>query len=108
MRVACDGKWYVLSFHFPDGATYTGTRRVAYYPVTAEGFKARLLVRKVFEAGKLFRIGTSVTTGATDVVVFGGVHLKTHKAGGSANHGYPDPTWYQRLVSECAAINITV
>jgi len=37
----------------------------------------------------MFTIGTSVTTGMKDVVVWNGIHHKTSMKGGAANYGYP-------------------
>ena len=56
----------------------------------------------------MFRVGTSVTTGKENQVVYGGVHIKTKRDGGAAVHGWPDPTYFERLAGECYAQGITL
>ena len=52
-----------------------------------------------FESGKMFPIGTSMTTGLTDTVTYGSIHLKSAKRGGQAVHGWPDVAYF-RIVNE--------
>jgi len=92
--------------HPKPGQRYSGTERVAYLPNSEQGKKAAELLKKVFLAGKMFIIGTSVTSGKEDTVVYGGVHIKTKTSGGATNHGWPDPTYFERLMSECYAQGI--
>ena len=47
-------------------------------------------------------MGTSVTTGATNVVVWNGIHHKTNTQGGPSFFGYPDPTYFNRVKLELA------
>ena len=106
----------VLRYSFPDGVQgpqhpspglrYTGTNRTAYLPNTAEGAQALALLKKAFTMGKMFRIGQSVTTGRTNTVVYGGLHIKTNVSGGASKHGYPDEDFLMRLISECAVQGI--
>jgi len=49
-----------------------------------------------------------VTTGQSDVVVWGGVHQKTSPRGGAHNHGWPDETYFDRLTSEAAAKGVQI
>ena len=35
-----------------------------------------------------------------------GIHQKTNLTGGTARHGYPDPTYFDRLKQECASRGI--
>ena len=53
------------------------------------------------------QVGTSVTTGQQNVVIWSGVHQKTSTSGGAANHGWPDKGHFDRLKQECATIGIT-
>lgn len=46
-------------------------------------------------------MGTSVTTGQTNCVVWN-VHHKTNTHGGSSSFGYPDPTYLNRVKLELA------
>jgi len=72
--------------HYHPGQTYAGTSRNAYLPDTAEGRKAMRLLIKAFQAGILFRVGQSVTTGSHNQTVWGGVHQKSTTSGGTAAH----------------------
>ena len=51
-----------------------------------------------------FLIGTSLTTGKKDTVVWAGIHHKTSPVGGQ--FGYPDPTYLDRVTEELKARNI--
>ena len=64
------------------GKRYTGTSRTAYLPNNKEGQHVLQLLRKAFDAGVLFTIGTSVTTGIKDTIVWNDVHHKTSISGG--------------------------
>ena len=50
-----------------------------------------------------FTIGTSVTTGATDTVVWNEIHHKTDANSNYSGHGYPDPNYLDRVLCELAA-----
>lgn len=50
-----------------------------------------------------FTIGTSVTTGATDTVVWNEIHHKTESNSNHSGHGYPDPAYLDRVLLELAA-----
>ena len=54
----------------------------------------------------MFTIGTSVTTGRNNVIVWNGIHHKTRICGGSSNYGWPDPTYFNRVKFELAAKGI--
>lgn len=62
---------------------------------------------KAFERKHTFIVGTSVTTGATDTVVWSGIHHKTNTHGGSSHFGYPDPTYLNRVTLEMADRGVT-
>lgn len=53
-------------------------------------------------------MGTSVTTGATNTVVWSGIHHKTNTHGGSSHFGYPDPTYLNRVTLEMADRGVTL
>ena len=92
--------------HPKPGVRYHGTMRQAYLPDDEEtGKPALALLRAAFEQGQLFRVGNSATTGKENVVVWS-IHQKTQPSGGETRHGWPDPTYLQRLASECAAANV--
>eukprot|EP00826_Nyctotherus_ovalis_P058180 TRINITY_DN7981_c0_g1_i9.p1 TRINITY_DN7981_c0_g1~~TRINITY_DN7981_c0_g1_i9.p1 ORF type:complete len:359 (+),score=75.32 TRINITY_DN7981_c0_g1_i9:182-1258(+) len=86
-----------------NGMRYEGTHRTAYLPDNAEGNKVLRLLEIAFDRRLLFTVGTSITTGAQHTIVWNGVHHKTALSGGAAMHGYPDPTYLQRVKEELAA-----
>lgn len=88
------------------GQNYTGTSRHVYLPDDAVGWRAYALLKKAFETGHLFVVGDSITTSQRDVVVWGSIHQKTSRHGGTIHHGWPDPAYIGRLVSECAVHGI--
>ena len=91
-----------LEQHPEPGKIYKGRLTNVFLPNDDAGSKALQLLKLAFERGLLFRVGKSVTTGnPEDGIVWNGIHQKTRRDGGAANHGYPDPTFLQRLQSEC-------
>lgn len=76
-----------ISYHFPSGynknGNYSGTSRYAYLPDCPKGRKVLELLRKAFDYRLIFTVGTSVTTGATNTVVWAGIHHKTSISGGA-------------------------
>ena len=95
-----------LRMYFAASHRYGGTSRCGYLPDSPEGIGACALLVKGFLAGQLFVVGDSVTTGATNCVVWGGVHQKTSPSGGVHCHGWPDPSYFERLMHECAAVGV--
>lgn len=57
---------------------------------------------------RFFTVGTSVTTGATDSVLWNGTHHKTSTHGGSSNFGYPDETYLERVTDELSAKGVAL
>ena len=118
-KTDCDGHpgcgTIMVEYRFPDGTQlpqhpapgqpYGGTRRVAYLPCDDVGVKCLHLLRAAFLQGQLFRVGSSVTTGRENTVVWS-IHQKTNTSGGPTRHGWPDPEYLSRLKSECAAANV--
>jgi deltex-like protein len=105
-----------ITYSFPSGIQgeehpnprhpYTGTSRGAYLPDNREGHKVLALLQKAWDARLIFRVGTSVTTGCENTVVWNGIHHKTSLSGGSSCFGYPDPTYLTRVTEELAAVGI--
>jgi len=99
-----------LYYEFPDGiingTSYKGTTRNAYLPNTKEGKEILALFKITFDRKLMYIIGTSVTTGENNVVVWNGVHHKTNLDGGAQYFGYPDPTYFNRVKEEIAAKGI--
>ena len=104
------GVWEII-YQFPNGKrngqAYQGTKRVAYLPDTDEGRESLALLVKSFERRMTFVVGTSVTTGQTNCVVWS-VHHKTNTHGGSSHFGYPDQTYFNRLSNELADRGVTL
>lgn len=106
----------VLHYSFPSGTqgarmkrpgqSYCGTSRTVYLPNTDKGREGCHLLVKAFERGHLFVVGDSVTTGAQNCVVWGGIHQKTSTSGGTECHGWPDSTYFERLQHECAGAGV--
>jgi deltex-like protein len=88
--------------HPSPGQPYIGTQRDALLPNDGTGQQALALLRRAFRQGKCFAVGSSATTGRSDVVVWR-IHQKTSRKGGPTQHGWPDATYLDRLKSECAA-----
>jgi len=111
-------KGYIeIIYHFPSGkqgpehqhpgASYSGTTRIAYLPNTAHGQVISQLLRLAFDHRLTFTIGTSVTTGRTNTVVWNNIHHKTSLSGGPECYGYPDDTYLDRVEEELQAAGIT-
>ncbi|XP_077982580.1 uncharacterized protein LOC144437514 [Glandiceps talaboti] len=106
----------VIMYDFPDGVQsgnhpnpgqpYTGTSRIAFLPASAKGQAVLDLLQRAFDNDLLFTIGRSVTTGIEDCIVWNDVHHKTSRTGGPTKHGYPDPTYLDRVMAELAAKGI--
>ena len=119
MRLRCEGHGnfgtLVVAFSFPNGVQgaqhsspgqhYEGVLRTGFYPDNEEGQACVRLLRRAFERGRAFIVGRSLTTGRENTVVYA-IHQKSRSDGGAALHGWPDPTYLQRLSSECAAFGI--
>lgn len=104
-RVGSIEFWYDFpSGTLPDGTRYSGTARTAYLPMSPEGITVFKMMVECFKRRLSFMVGTSITTGETNTVVWAGVHHKTSRHGGS--FGYPDSTYLSRVTEELKARNI--
>ena len=61
------------------------------------------LLRKAWERKLTFTIGTSVTTGAANTIVWNEIHHKTESTTNFSGHGYPDPKYLDNVTAELAA-----
>ncbi|KAH9261543.1 hypothetical protein BASA81_000199 [Batrachochytrium salamandrivorans] len=84
--------------HTNPGCSFSGTSRYAYLPNTKDGREVLELLKMAFQARLTFTIGTSLTTGQSDTVIWNGIHHKTTTHGGS--FGYPDNTYLDRVRDE--------
>jgi len=67
--------------HPNPGQPFQGTTHIAYLPNSPDGKKVAQLLKRAFEARLIFTVGTSHTSGATNVVVWN-IHHKTSTDGG--------------------------
>ena len=61
------------------------------------------LLRKAWDRKLTFTIGTSVTSGASDTIVWNEIHHKTESSTNFSGHGYPDPKYLDNVTAELAA-----
>ena len=102
----------IIKYSFKNGISngkyYTGTGRVTYIPNTKNGRILLGLLKIAFDRKLTFTIGTSVTTGEQNTVVWNGIHHKSNIGGGASQYGYPDPTYFTRVCEELAAKGINI
>ncbi len=100
-----------IHYQFPhgvkNGVNYSGTNRTAYLPNTKDGQEILTLLAECFRRKLTFIVGTSVTTGQSNCVVWSGIHHKTSPTGGSSMFGYPDETYFDRVKDEMAQRGVT-
>eukprot|EP00922_Rhytidocystis_sp_ex-Travisia-forbesii_P051578 GHVS01076513.1.p1 GENE.GHVS01076513.1~~GHVS01076513.1.p1 ORF type:complete len:441 (+),score=6.37 GHVS01076513.1:33-1325(+) len=92
--------------HPQPGASYAGICRKAYLPYTDESKPILKMLVYAFSMGHTFTVGTSVTTGTPNSVVWNGIHHKTRTNGGAAHFGFPDEQYLGRLLNELKAKGI--
>lgn len=76
-------QYFIKSFHPEPGKPYEGIKRRAFLPYNEEGTEVLKLLKKAFQQGLTFTIGTSRTTGKEGVVTWNDIHHKTSRTGGS-------------------------
>jgi deltex len=103
----CDGfdsdTWsitYQINGGINNGKPFGGDSRKAYLPRTREGTQVLYLLQEAFRRRHTFTVGFSVTRKVDNLVVWNGIHHKTHRYGGSANFGFPDDTYFARVTDE--------
>eukprot|EP01121_Diplochlamys_sp_Union-15-3_P019972 TRINITY_DN7650_c0_g1_i1.p1 TRINITY_DN7650_c0_g1~~TRINITY_DN7650_c0_g1_i1.p1 ORF type:complete len:186 (-),score=27.59 TRINITY_DN7650_c0_g1_i1:37-594(-) len=90
---------------FP-GQPYEGTSRTGYLPDDEEGNEVLRLLQLAWDRKLTFRIGTSLTTGKENQVIWNGVHHKTSTSGGFQSFGYPDDTYFARVKEELSDLGV--
>lgn len=88
------------SRHPNPGMKYDRDARVHYMPATSEGFATLRLLTKAFMIRVLFEIGRSHTRNVDNVIIYGPIHLKSNKRGGSLNHAWPDDDYFTNVAEE--------
>eukprot|EP00347_Sterkiella_histriomuscorum_P018798 403344134 len=91
-----------------DGTRYHGTSRRAFLPGNQDGIKVLSMLAEAFRRRLTFKVGTSITTGQSNVVVWQGIHHKTSPSGGTSSFGYPDPTYMTRVTEELSGRGLTI
>ena len=96
-----------LCHHFP-GKSFTGTKRVAFVPGDFHGrdggYHLVKRLRSAFMNGLVFDVGTSLTTGKANQVVWASI---THKSKQTRNiHGFPDPNFFTKCNTELDSLGV--
>ena len=94
------------SEHPNPGVQFSGTNREAYLPDNIEGRNVLELLKKAWKMRKTFKVGTSLTTGQSDVVAWNDIHHKTSTSRGP--YGYPDAGYLQRVTLDMNAMGISL
>jgi len=93
-------------FHPTPGMKYHSICRYAYLPYTEDGRNLLKRLKYAFQHGLTFCIGTSMTTGRSNVITWSSIHHKTSVNGGAVNHGFPDINYFDNCNSELDALNV--
>ena len=110
-KIHCNGHpnvgTIIIEYNFKggvyNGQHFTGTQRRNYIPNSEKGRLLLGLLKIAFDRKLTFTIGTSVTTGVKNTIVWNGIHHKSSLTGGATHYGYPDPTYFNRVCEELAA-----
>ena len=81
------------AYHPNPGERFFPTSRIAYVPDTKEGIRLVSRLQDAFRHGLTFAVGTSLTTGQSNMVCWQSIHHKTNLAGGA--HGFPDDNYFR-------------
>jgi len=93
-----------MEYHENPGQRYHGTNRVAYLPSDQDGCALLARLKYAFMHGLCFAVGTSLTSGQNNVVVWTSIHHKTSLHGGT--HGFPDPNYIYNCNESLDALNV--
>lgn len=92
------------SYQENPGRPFTGTARTTFLPDNEDGRRLLTRLKFAFLHGLTFRIGTSLTTGAHNVVTWTSIHHKTSLNGGS--HSFPDPDYISNCNESLDALHV--
>ena len=93
-----------MLYHMNPGETYSATERHAFLPLVQEGLELLVRLKYAFRHGLTFDVGTSLTTGKHNVVIWSSIHHKTSLSGGA--HGWPDPAFFLNCNEELDALGV--
>lgn len=77
-----------------------GFPRVGILPDNTQGNQVLTLLKKAFQRRLIFSVGTSLSRGEDDCVVWGGIHHKTQLKDNGRGFGYPDMGYLKRVQEE--------
>lgn len=92
------------SYHENPGVAHSGTHRVAYLPDNDDGRSLLKRLVYAFEHGLTFTVGTSLTSGVSDTIIWASIHHKTSLSGGP--HGFPDEGYFFNVNEELNAMHV--
>lgn len=95
-----------LSYHESPGERHAGKTVKAYLPDNNDGRTLLKRLKYAFMHGLTFEVGTSVSTGRTNVVTWGSIHHKTSAHGGLMRHGWPDENYFANVCSELNGLGV--
>lgn len=94
------------SYHPNPGYPYPSTFRTAYLPLTKDGLRLLKRLKYAFLHGLTFTVGTSLTTGQSNRIVWSSIHHKTSLSGGIRRHGFPDEGFFLNCNEELDALGV--
>jgi len=93
------------SYHENPGQSHGSAERTAYIPDTFEGQQLLKRLKFAFQHGLTFAVGTSLTSGKSDSVVWAGILHKTKVTDGG-EFGYPDSSYYPHCNAVLDALGV--
>jgi hypothetical protein len=96
------------AYHEQHGQRHSNTSRTAFIPHTLEGISLLHRLQEAFRRGLTFTVGTSLTSGEQNQVVWSSIHHKTKLKGGTTNQGYsyPDQNYIKRCNHELDTLGV--
>mmetsp|Transcript_11647 Transcript_11647/g.19375 ORF Transcript_11647/g.19375 Transcript_11647/m.19375 type:complete len:468 (+) Transcript_11647:138-1541(+) len=91
-------------YHDNPGIAFRGTNRRAYLPDNKEGSDLLKRLKYAWMHGLTFSVGTSLTTGIANGVIWSSIHHKTSRHGGV--HGFPDPNVFDNCNESLDALGV--
>jgi hypothetical protein len=94
------------SYHPNPGVFYLGTERIAYLPNNYQGLELLKRLKYAWSRGLTFTVGTSLTTGLENNIVWASIHHKTSLGGGVGRHGFPDGGYFLNCNAELDSLGV--
>ena len=95
-----------MSYHPNPGRAYAGTTRTAYLPDTREGRRLLSRLQGAFRHGLCFAIGTSLTSGKSNVITWVSIPHKSAVSGGVRCHAFPDRLYFVNCHAALDALKV--